>query len=100
MNDVPKYKDRPNGQKAAGDPAFKNLIAIQWDPDTQEVMLDFKPAEFKTWDFVLAVLEMAKTYAEQRRKEAVMVAMQKAAMQAQANREIALAAAHPAILRG
>lgn len=61
-------------------------IILEFDPETQSVTTKFDPREFKTWDFVLAVLDMGKRHAEQTAEIVRMQAMQQAAMQqAQAN---------------
>jgi hypothetical protein len=41
-------------------PAF----AIFWDAEAQGVAFDFDPLQFKRWDFVLALLDMARQKAE------------------------------------
>ena len=46
--------------RLASMPSFK----VIWDTDRQQVELEgIDPAQFKTWDFILAVLDMAKTRA-------------------------------------
>ena len=52
----------------------KNIV-IAFHPDKQAVALQFDPKDFKTWDYVLALLKMAVDHAEQKRREAQMIAM-------------------------
>lgn len=39
-------------------------IVVKWDPEKQLVGIGFNPDHFKTWDFVIACLEMAVKQAE------------------------------------
>ncbi len=64
--------DKPTPQVAG--------IHIDFDVNTQTVTLTFDQTQFRTWDFVLAVLDMAKRQAEMMRQHALM----NAAMQQQA----------------
>ncbi len=50
-------------------------ILVGWDNDSQLVHLKFDTKQFKSWDFVLAVLEMAKSRAQDEKKKAQMEAM-------------------------
>lgn len=100
MNDVPSYKERPNGQQAPGDPALKNILKVHWDPQAQAATLEFDPTVFRSWEFVEAVLAMAGKFAEQRKREAYMAALQRQAMEAQTNQVIAQKVSKGGILRG
>lgn len=40
-------------------------ISIAFDPDAQIVHLQFDPNEFKTWDYILSLLNMARQKAEE-----------------------------------
>ena len=53
-------------------------LEISWDNSKQLIGFAFDPKEFKTWDFVIALLDMAKGQAEQRRRETQMAVMQQA----------------------
>ena len=57
--------DIPNGGP-------KNLpgIVIGWDAETQAVHLQFAPNQFKTWGFVIGVLQMALDKAIDQKKQA------------------------------
>jgi hypothetical protein len=55
----------------------KARIEVLWDHGRQKVGLKFDTADFVTWDFIIAILEMAKMEAESQRKIAQMVAMQR-----------------------
>lgn len=39
-------------------------ITVNVDMDKQTVAVEFDPKEFKTWDFVIASLEQAKSWGE------------------------------------
>ena len=56
-----------NGNGEAGQvPEGKQLpaIAIGWDAEVQDVAVQFDPKSFKTYEFVIAVLDMAKSKME------------------------------------
>ena len=53
-------------------------IVLAWDQDAQSVRVQMDPAQFKTWEFVLAVLEMAKSWATFQQRNGQAVAMQQA----------------------
>ena len=75
----------PNGQQQKRLPT----IHVGWDADAQQVTLQFVPDEFKQWEFLIAVLEMAKMKAEMAYKAFQMQqiqAAQQAAMQEEAVR--------------
>lgn len=64
-------------------------IKLVWDAEQQVVRVEFQPEEFKTWDFVLAVIEMGKKTAEFKQRVGQMAnvqqhqaAQQQAAMRA------------------
>lgn len=54
----------------------ENMITLHWHPDKQIVTMDFNRKSFKTWAFVLSVIEMAKTVADEQRQAAVAMALQ------------------------
>lgn len=90
MSDVPSYDSR-NGKRKEMPPGAPHLptIKVTFNPETQAVGIGFEPSEFKSWDFVVATLDMAKSFAEfnrnlQRAQQAQMAAMQAAAEQQQA----------------
>ena len=66
----------------------EHAIKIVFDPETQGVSVQFKPEYFKSWDFVLAVLTMAKEQAELQRNMVRMQAMQQQQMVAIQNEKI------------
>jgi hypothetical protein len=45
-------------------PGPEKCIKLIWDDESQGVAVQFNAAEFKTWDFVLGILEMARMKAE------------------------------------
>ncbi len=55
-------------------------ITITFDPETQGIGIGFDSKDFKTWDFVVAILGIAKDQAEHNRDVARMQAMQQKAM--------------------
>ncbi len=66
---------------------------MHWNQETQQVHVLFKggqDGEFKTWEFVDAILTMAKTSVEQNRKLSQMMALQAGAqeMQVQMQRDL------------
>ncbi len=63
-------------------------IMVSWDASNQTAMLNFDQGEFKTWDFVVAVLDMAKSQAEAMKRTAQVHAMQQQAQQAMQDQAI------------
>ena len=61
-----------NGQSGA------QKITITFHPDRQVVETDFDTAEFKTWEYLMAVMQMAVDDAKFKRDMARMVAVQQA----------------------
>lgn len=59
-------------------------IKVHWHEDQQVVAFTFEAKEFKTWDFVIAVLGMAKAHAEELKRQAIQQA-QLREMQVQSN---------------
>lgn len=53
-------------------------ISVGFDAETQGVALQFDPKAFKSWEFVLAVLEMAKLKAEAQYRVQLAANMQQA----------------------
>lgn len=43
-------------------------LSIEWDERNHRVRLNFDPDEFKSWDFIIALMEMGKLNAETHRK--------------------------------
>jgi hypothetical protein len=76
--DLSQVREQPARDEApavANDPlALTHKLTICYNPDAQAVQaLDFKNAsdpkpEFKTWSYIIAVLDMAKRFAEQMEK--------------------------------
>ena len=60
-------------------------ISVGWNAEEQQVVLHFDPLKFKTWDFVIACLDMAKAQAEQHRRVQLAQQMQAAAQQQKIN---------------
>lgn len=58
-------------------------LTVLYNPDTQSVEVQFEAAQFRTWEFILGVLEMAKLTATAKRQMSQMVAMQQQAAEAQ-----------------
>ncbi len=106
MGDVPSYKPSANGKSnAPGAPENKKLptIEVKFDPATQQIGIVFKVEEFKTWDFIVAVLEAAKQQAIVSGQMARMMAMQQQAMRQEIAQQQGNAVAqqvHKNILRG
>ena len=76
-----------NGESAA---PLERLptIEIVWDADGQRAHLNFKVSDFRTWEFVIAVLDMAKRTAEQQYRMATLSAAQQAGADQAANEMI------------
>lgn len=71
-------------------------LTVTFDPERQVAHLEFDPLAFRTWDFVLGVLEMARVEAERRkrfRETEILVAQQQ-----QAELQRSLAQARPGLL--
>lgn len=60
-----------------------NRINIVFDPDKQSVSIKFKTEDFKTWDYILGILEMAKIQAQFQKQQAMMIAAMNQQAQAQ-----------------
>lgn len=56
------------------------ILQVVWNPDTQQVALKFESSEFRTWEFVQAILHQASLVADENRKLALMAEAQKQAM--------------------
>lgn len=64
-------------------------LKILFDPKSQSVGISFDKDEFKTWDFILGVIEMGKRAAEfQKQQTMMMQAMQQQAAAQHAHRVI------------
>ena len=63
-------------------------VKLVWDSAKQAVDLEFNPAEFQNWDFVMAILDMAKQKVEYAKKMTQAQAMQQAQNQAIRDRAI------------
>lgn len=67
-------------------------LTITWDPATQNAMLTFSVDEFKTWDMIMAVLEMvhrqAETSLKHQQAQAMIMAQQQAAQDQAMRRRI------------
>ena len=68
-----------NGEVKAELPTIK----LTWDPANQSVGLKFDPKEFKSWDFILALLEQAKLGADVQRQMHIGRVMQQQAFEHQ-----------------
>jgi hypothetical protein len=87
-NDVPSY-DARNGKReefppGAAESKEANLptIKIRWNAELQIAVLEFEPTEFKTWDMVIAVLEMGMSQAKFNQNIGRMQGLQQQAAQA------------------
>ncbi len=56
-------------------------ITIAWNQEVQAVGLKFDTKEFKTWDFIIAVLDMARQSAEMQKRVGQMQNLQQAGQQ-------------------
>lgn len=63
-------------------------IRIGFDPVAQDVSLKFKPEEFKNWDFLLAVLDMAREKAKLMKQQQMMAQMQEMQRASQLARQL------------
>lgn len=64
-------------------------LKILFDPKSQSVGISFDKDEFKTWDFILGVIEMGKRAAEFSKQQAMMMqAMQQQAAAQQMQKQI------------
>ena len=61
---------------------------MSWDAENKHVRLNFKVADFRTWEFVIAVLGMATRAAEQQARLAMLSAAQQVGAQQAMNEEI------------
>lgn len=59
-----------------GGPKQLPAIMVGWNAESQTVHLAFDNQQFKTWDFVITLLEMAKLQAEDKKRMAVMANLQ------------------------
>ncbi len=66
-----------NGESVARLPT----IEVAWDAENQLPHLNFQIADFRTWDFVIAVLGMAVRAAEQNHRMALLTAAQQAGVE-------------------
>lgn len=57
-------------------------VVILWNQQTQQVGLQFNSDDFRTWDFLIAVLDMAKRKAEDHRRVQQLQAMQQQQVEA------------------
>ncbi len=57
-------------------------LVVRYEPATQNVTLQFNTGHYKTWEFILAVLEMAKLHAEKCLKAQLIQTMQQQAADA------------------
>ncbi len=76
MSDVPSYDDRGEGRTRK-----MPTLTITWDEDRQAATLQqVDISQFRTWDFIVACLEMAKSQAEFQRNMSRATAIQKQQM--------------------
>lgn len=64
-------------------------IHVSWDALSQSVDVQLNPQEFKTYEFVLALLDMAKERVQSLRKMAQINQMQQQAVQAAQAQQLA-----------
>lgn len=62
-------------------------IRLIWNAEQQSVDIGFNAAEFKNWDFIIAVLDMAKRNAEEQVRQNRLALMQQQALAAQQQRQ-------------
>lgn len=67
-----------------GNPVAKQLpaVAIGWDAENQKIQLQFDNKQFKTWDMLIAVFELAKLEAQSQRQIALMANLQRQQVEA------------------
>lgn len=66
-----------------------NVIELAFDPKTQDVSITFDNSVYKTWEFLIAVLDMAKAKAQHMQKMTLAANMQRSAMAQAQNAAIA-----------
>lgn len=66
-----------------GEPPALPTLKITWDGFNQHVNLDFKPEEFKRWEFVIALLKIATDQAKARFAQAQQISMMNAMQEQQ-----------------
>jgi len=91
---MPKNGDINHGVRDAEVQGITQDIVIQYNPATQAVALKFDPAQFKTFEFILGILEMAKLWTQHMKIGAIQVVAQQQAQQ------MMMAAQQEAALRG
>ncbi len=64
------------GQESNGEGRELPTIAVGWDAEGQQVLLQFDAAQFRQWPFVVMVLEMAVKKAEELQRMAAVKALQ------------------------
>jgi hypothetical protein len=64
-------------------------LTVKFDSERQAAEVYFDPNEFRSWDFIIGVLEMAKLYANTMRANSIMVQQQQAMQQAMRDQAIA-----------
>lgn len=64
-------------------------LTIEFDNESQTANVAFSRDEFKNWDFVIAVLDMAKARCETEKRLRAVQAMQHAEQAARENRAVA-----------
>ena len=69
--------------KAMQDTKDLPKITLAWDQEKQSVFIEFQTEQFKTWDFVVGVLGIAKDQAEFNRNMARAADMQRQAAEQQ-----------------
>lgn len=74
----------------------KPTLIIEWDAEKQQAQVSFDSQQFKTWEFVLAVIEMAKLQSETNRRVAEVMSIQKQAAESARVRAILNGARNPA----
>lgn len=63
-------------------------IKVLWDPEKQEVSVQFQTDQFKTWDFVDAILNMAKAKCQEANRMSKVQQMQQAVAMAQQEQQL------------
>jgi hypothetical protein len=75
-------------KKENGEVGMLPAIAVAWNVEKQEIRLLFDHEQFKTWGFVIAVLEMAAEEAKAKKQMQAQMALQQALLaQAEAQAE-------------
>jgi hypothetical protein len=64
--------DDREGRKQEGDlPPDVRPLVIEFDQANQRVRLKFEKGDFLTWDYILAVIDMGRQFAEEEKRSVI-----------------------------